>query len=97
MRLEFACAAEYVLYFVDIEFFHVFASRSEVFARVKLCGFCSEHFTNCCCHCKTAVRVDVDFANCRCSGFAEFFFGDTDCVFESTSVFVDGLDFVLRN
>ena len=78
-----------------VEFFHVVASGTEVFAGVEFSGLFSEDAADSGGHSETAVAVDVDFANGACGCFAELFFGDTDCVGKFATEFVDGVNFVL--
>ena len=90
-------ASKNVLDFVLVKFFHVVASRTEIFARVKFFRMFGEYLTYGGGHCKTAVRVDVDLAYCAFSGLAELFFGNTDCVGKLASILVDSVDFFLGN
>ena len=55
-----------------VEFLHVVAGRTEVFARVELSGLLGKHRTDGGCHSQTAVGVDVDFAHCALCGLAGF-------------------------
>ena len=80
-----------------VEFFHFVASRAEVFAGVEFAGFVNEDFTNSSSHGKTAVGVDVDFANSALGGFAELFFGNTDCIGKFATVGVDDVNVFLGN
>ncbi len=82
---------------MTIEFLHVVTSRTEVFAGVELTGLLSEYAAYGGCHCKTAVGVDVDFANCALGGFAELFFGDTDSIGKLATELVDSVDVILGN
>ena len=61
--LCFTCRTEYVFDFVAIKFFHVVASRTEVFAWVEFCRLFCQYLAYGCCHCKAAVGVDIDFAD----------------------------------
>ena len=92
-----SCGTEDVDNFVLVEFFESITSRTEVLAGVKFCRFFIKDFTDSSGHSETAVGVDVDFANCGFSSFAELTFVDTDSIFEFSAVFVDDLDEVLGN
>ena len=83
--------------FVLVEFFHFVAGRPEVFAGIEFGKLGSEYLADCSCHCETAVRVDINLADCALGCLAEFFFGDTDCVGELAAVFVDFFNVFLRN
>ena len=79
------------------EFLDVCTSGLEILTRVKLGGLFVVELTDCTCHCKTEVGVDVDLTNAGCSSLAELFLRNTNCVRHLAAVFVDHLYIVLRN
>ena len=53
--LCFSVATEHIDNFVLVEFFHVVASRTKVFARVEFSRFVGENFSYCSSHSQAAV------------------------------------------
>ena len=80
-----------------VELLHVVASRTEVLAWVEFSWLLSEYLADSCGHCKTAVGVDVDFANCALCCLAELLLWNTDCIGKLATELVDGVNLVLRN
>ena len=56
-----AVAAEYVDQLVTNQLFDVSASGLQIFSGVELVGFFVEELSDSTGHCKTEVRVDIDF------------------------------------
>ena len=82
---------------MDVHLLHVLASGLQVLARIEIAGLLVEVLADGCGHGKTAVRVDVDLADCALAGLAELLFGNTYCIGQFAAVSVDGVNFVLRN
>ena len=80
-----------------VELLHIVASRSEVLAWVELSWLLSEYLADSCSHCKTAVGVDVNLANCALGSLAELLLRNTDSIGELASKLVDSINLVLRN
>ena len=80
---------------MNVKFLHVVASWSQILAWVELGGFLGEGFADGGGHGQTAVRVDVDLADCALGCLAELFLWDTDSGFQAATVFVDGVDLFL--
>ena len=89
--------AEHIDDLVSIHRFHSVASRSEVFSRVEFGRFLCEDLADAGCHCETGVGVDIDLADSGLRGFAELFLRNADGCLESSAVFVDDVNFFLRN
>ena len=82
--------------FVHVELLQLVAGRAQVFAGVELCGLVYEDLADGCGHRQTAVRVDVDLADCALGGAAKLLFGNTYGILERTAVRVDDLHVFLR-
>ena len=82
---------------MHVELFHLVASGAEVFTGIELTRLVMEYLADCCGHCKTAVRVDVDLADCALGSLAELLLGDTYCVRKVAAVLIDDVDIFLRN
>ena len=95
LLFSFAVAAKHVDDFVLVESFHLVACRTEIFARVELCGLVVEYFTHSSCHCQTAVGVDIDLAHIHLGGLAELVFGNADGIGQFAAKLIDGLHIFL--
>ena len=82
---------------MHIKFLHFVAGRAEVFAGIKLTGFLSEDLADGCGHCKTAVGVDVDLADCALGCLTELLLGNTYCIGKFSAELVDCVNILLRN
>ena len=82
--------------FVHVELLQLVAGRAQVFAGVELCGLVYEDLADGCGHGQTAVRVDVDLADCALGGAAKLLFGNTYGILERTAVRVDDFYVLLR-
>ena len=83
--------------FAFVEFLEGAAGGTQIFAGVKFRRLFNKDFTDGSGHGKTAVGVDVDFADSRLGSFAELIFADTDSIFELSAVGVDDGNLILRN
>ncbi len=82
---------------VDIHLFQFVAGRSEVFSRIEFPRVVVQDFTNRRRHRQAAIAVDVDLAHCALGGSAKLFLGDSDRVFQFSTVLVDYLHVLLRD
>ena len=82
--------------FVHVELLQLVAGRAQVFAGVELCGLVYEDLADGCGHGQTAVRVDVDLADCALGGAAKLLLRNTYGILERTAVRVDDLHVLLR-
>ena len=78
------------------EFLDVGTAISNVLTRVKVFRMSHEVLTDTSRKSQTQVRVDVDFANCGFSSFAELVFRNTNSIIEFAAVSIDDFN-VLRN
>ena len=95
--LELVVAAEHFHDFVDVHLLHVLASGLQVLAGIEVAGLLVEVLADGSGHGQTAVAVNVNFADCALAGFAELFFGNTNCVGQLAAVSVDGVNLFLGN
>ena len=82
---------------MDVEFLHLVTGGAQIFTRVKLTGFVVEDLADGGGHCKTAVGVDVDLADCALGGLAELLFGNANCIGQLTAELVDDVYILLRD
>src|SRR5690554_16096 len=82
---------------VNIKGLQCITCRSEVFTGVKLTRVFSHYLANGCCHCQTAVRIDVDFTNGRLGSLAQLLFGNTYSGIQFSAKFVDGVNVLNRH
>ena len=95
--LQFVVAAQNIDNFMLVKLLHIVSCRTKIFTRVKLCRFLHKCLADCSSHCKTWVWINVDLANCRFCRLPQPRLRNTDCSLQSTAVFVDCLNLLLRN
>ena len=74
-----------------------FTSRTQVQTGIKYIGLFGKDAADCSSHCKTTVRVNVDFANCTLSGLSELFLGNTNRIRNLSAVLLNFLYILLWN
>ena len=82
---------------MNVEFLHLVTGGAEILAGIELTGLLVEYFTHGGCHCKTAVGVDVDLADCALGGLTKLLLGNTYCIRKLATVGVDDVNILLRN
>ena len=88
---------EDVLDLVLIHLLHLLTGGLQILAGIEVSGILGEVLADGCGHGKTAVRVDVDLADCALGGLAELLLGNSDCIGKVSAILVAHIHIYLGN